>query len=391
MLLKNTTWFAAFFLMMAIMSNCYAINTTLVVGDYASSEHDDPSGDSVFTDNSHNFGQTIAIHKETALRQITVFNWSGIQYVMEMFCNGSGNHTYLQLTHNYISAGKSYNGHPLYKTSIPGFYFTIEMTFLQPAENMTSSTFWFDKTSTPITSEFTEFPSACSRTNVYSNLGKLMYGLKIYAYVDSDFAPTEAQLQSFTLSKNGDSDFYIDNPGSGLSNYKMKFNLAATGLKAVWPTCSASTISGTNVSGSTVKLGSFYPKQIMEGLSPTKFQINLSSCQYINNIEVKLASNNVGTKNTSLLTNNSTSNTKASGIGVLIEGLKSSSSAQMVLKPNDSSSIYKDTTNNTGDGSPVGSATKSLYFQATLKPDGDNPTINPGDFKATAQFSITYP
>ncbi len=230
-----------------------------------SSEHDGPSGDSVFTDNSHNFGQTIAIHKETALRQITVFNWSGIQYVMEMFCNGSGNHTYLQLTHNYISAGKSYNGHPLYKTSIPGFYFTIEMTFLQPAENMTSSTFWFDKTSTPITSEFTEFPSACSRTNVYSNLGKLMYGLKIYAYVDSDFAPTEAQLQSFTLSKNGDSDFYIDNPGSGLSNYKMKFNLAATGLKAVWPTCSASTISGTNVSGSTVKLGSFYPKQIMEG------------------------------------------------------------------------------------------------------------------------------
>ncbi|WGP01594.1 hypothetical protein QGM53_18075 [Salmonella enterica subsp. enterica serovar Adelaide] len=75
MLLKNTTWFAAFFLMMAIMSNCYAINTTLVVGDYASSEHDGPSGDSVFTDNSHNFGQTIAIHKETALRQITVFNW----------------------------------------------------------------------------------------------------------------------------------------------------------------------------------------------------------------------------------------------------------------------------------------------------------------------------
>lgn len=95
MLLKNTTWFAAFFLMMAIMSNCYAINTTLAVGDYASSEHDGPSGDSVFTDNSHNFGQTIAIHKETALRQITVFNWSGIQYVMEMFCNGSGNHTYL--------------------------------------------------------------------------------------------------------------------------------------------------------------------------------------------------------------------------------------------------------------------------------------------------------
>ncbi|EGT0661147.1 fimbrial protein [Citrobacter werkmanii] len=387
----KTKWFAAFFLMMAIMTNCYAMNTTLVVGNVSTSEANGPTGDSVFTDTGHNFGQTIAIHKETALRQIAVFDWSGTQYVTEVYCNGSGNRTYLQLTHNYISANKTYNGHPLYKTSIPGFYFTIQMTFLQPAMNMTSSSFWFDKTTTPITSEFSQAVSNCDKTEHYTNLGVLMYGLKIYAYVDSDFAPTAAQLQSFTLSKNGDSDFYIDNPGSGLLNYKMKFNLAATGLKAVWPTCSASTISGTNVSGSTVKLGSFYPKQIMEGLSPNKFQINLSSCQYINNIEVKLVSNNIGTKNTSLLTNNSTSKTKASGIGVLIEGLKSSSSAQMVLKPNDSSSIYKDTTNNTGDGSPVGSATKSLYFQATLKPDGDSPTINPGDFKATAQFSITYP
>lgn len=385
---KKAKWFAAFFLMMAIMPNGYAINTTLVVGNKG--EGDGPTGDSVFTDSSHSFGQTIAIHKETALRQVAVFDWSGTQYVTEVYCNGGGNHTYLQLTHNYISAGKSYNGHPLYKTSIPGFYFTINMTFLQPATNMTSDTFWFDKTSTTLPSEFTQTTSKCNK-NEYSHLGSLMYGLKIYAYVDSDFAPTEAQLNNFTLSKNGDSDFYIDNPGSGLLNYKIKFNLAATGLKAVWPTCSASTISGTNVSGSTVKLGSFYPKQIMEGLSPVKFQINLASCQYINNIEVKLASNNIGTKNTSLLTNNSTSTTKASGIGVLIEGLKNSVSAQMVLKPNDSNSIYKDTTNNTGDGSPVGSATKSLYFQATLKPDGDNPTISPGDFKATAQFSMTYP
>ncbi len=58
----------------------------------------------------------------------------------------------------------------------------------------------------------------------------------------------------------------------------------------------------------------------------------------------------------------------------------------MVLKPNDSSSIYKDTTNNTGDGSPVGSATKSLYFRATLKPDGDNPTINPVISKPPLNF-----
>lgn len=389
--LKKTKWFLAFTLILTIMADCCAMNTTLVVGNSVTSGNNGPTADSVFTDTGHNFGQTIAIHKETSLRQIAVFDWSGTQYVAEVYCNSGGNHTYLQLTHNYISAGKSYNGHPLYKTSIPGFYFTIQMVFLQPAMNMNSTSFWFDKTSTSITSEFSQSISNCNKTDNYTNLGTLMYGLKIYAYVDSTFAPTEAQLQNFTLSKNGDADFYIDNPGSGLSNHKMKFILPAQGLKAVWPTCSASTISGTNVSGSTVKLGSVYPKQIMEGLSPVKFQINLSSCQYINNIEVKLASNNIGTKNTSLLTNNSTSKTKASGIGVLIEGLKNNVNAQMVLKPNDSSSIYKDTTNNTGDGSPVGSATKSLYFQATLKPDGDSPTINPGDFKATAQFSITYP
>ena len=390
--LKKTTWFAVFFLMIALMPNSYAMDTTLVVGNIASSsDNNGPTTDSVFTDTIHGFGQTIAIHKETSLRQVAIFDWTGTQYVAETYCNGGGNRTYLQLTHNYIPANKTYDGHPLYKTSIPGFYFTVQMVFIQPATKMTQSSFWFDKTTTPITSEFTEKQSSCSKSQ-YTNLGTLMYGLKIYAYVDADFAPTEAQIQSFTLSKNGDSDFYIDNPGSGLSNYKMKFNLAATGLNAVWPTCSASTISGPNVKGSTLDFGALYPKAIMAGLSAVPFQINLTDCTYVKNIEVKLTSTAIG-KDTSLLSNTLTGNTAASGIGVEIQGVQTNLSNQMVLIPGDTNSVYKYSPYASQDdyaGNDNTYTANTLNFLATLKHDS-NQTITPGSFKATGTFQMTYP
>ncbi|HCL5343745.1 TPA: fimbrial protein [Salmonella enterica] len=390
---KQTAWFAAFFLTIALMPDSHAMDTTLVVGKGGSSSSDyGPTTDSIFADTTHAFGQTIAIHKETSLRQVAVYDWSGTQYVAEVYCNGGGNHTYLQLTHNYIPAGKSYNGHPLYKTSIPGFYFTVQMVFIQPAVNMTQSSFWFDKTTTPITSEFTKSEASCSQENKYTNLGTLMYGVKIYAYVDADFAPTEAQIQSFTLSKNGDSDFYIDNPGGGLSNYKMKFNFPAIGLNAVWPTCSASTISGPNVKGSTLDFGAFYAKEIIAGLSAVPFQINLSDCAYIKNIEVKLTSTAIG-KDTSLLSNTLTGNTAVSGIGVQIEGVQTNLSNQMVLIPGDTNSVYKYSPYTSHDayaGSDNTYTANTLNFLATLKPDS-NQTITPGSFKATGTFQITYP
>lgn len=50
----------------------------------------------------------------------------------------------------------------------------------------------------------------------------------------------------------------------------------------------------------------------------------------------------MGSVSKELLANTLTGNDAAKGVGVLIEGLKNTKSAQMVLKPNDATSIYKD-------------------------------------------------
>lgn len=141
--------------------------------------------------------------------------------------------------------------------------------------------------------------------------------------------------------------------------------------------------------GNKVQLGNYLPKSIKDGLAPAKFNINMSQCSYIHNIEVKLTSGKIGTNDKQLLANLETSNA-ASGVGVLIEGLKSNASAQMVIKPNDANSVYKDIMNDPYNESEAGIDNKTLSFQATLKQDG-TADIKPGIFRATGTFQITYP
>lgn len=80
----------------------------------------------------------------------------------------------------------------------------------------------------------------------------------------------------------------------------------------------------------------------------------------------------------------------------MIEGLENSKSALMILKPNDPSSVYKDNTGQTQDNDSdaiypeADGITYPLHFRATLKQDG-NIAIEPGDFKATSTFQVTYP
>ncbi|HDX3229278.1 TPA: fimbrial protein, partial [Escherichia coli] len=125
------------------------------------------------------------------------------------------------------------------------------------------------------------------------------------------------------------------------------------------------------------------------------FDITLQNCIRVRNIETKLISGKVGTENKQLLGNTLTATSAAKGVGVLIEGLANKKSAQMVLKPNDSTSVYKDYEEETDSSDGVypdkGNGTSQpLHFQATLKQDG-NIAIEPGDFKATSTFQVTYP
>lgn len=80
----------------------------------------------------------------------------------------------------------------------------------------------------------------------------------------------------------------------------------------------------------------------------------------------------------------------------MIEGLANRKSALMILKPNDSTSVYKDNTGQAQDHDSDAiypedqGITYPLHFQATLKQDG-NIAIEPGEFKATSTFQVTYP
>ncbi len=125
------------------------------------------------------------------------------------------------------------------------------------------------------------------------------------------------------------------------------------------------------------------------------FDISLQNCIRVRNIETKLVSTKIGIEDKQLLGNTLTGTGGAKGVGVLIEGLATSRSALMTLKPNDATSVYKDyeeeDDNTDGIYPDKGNGTtQPLHFQATLKQDG-NIAIEPGEFKATSTFQVTYP
>lgn len=353
---------------------------------------------------TNSFGKTVAIHKETGLRKVAVYDWSGVNSYGMLYCykDDPVQHP-IKLFHNYISSGLVADGHMLWKSNINGLYFVIEITSLFSAGVSTSALpIWIDK---PSNSGFdTELVysasegGGCSYNSTYYRLGGLNIGFKIHLYADQNFAPTSQQAANFQLSKNGGHgavDFYFHNDTTPNQSHSKKINIIipATGMILAWPTCSASTISGVSgtsvTNGNDVQLGNRLPKDIKAGLAPAKFNINMTQCSYIHNIEVKLASTKIGTNDKQLLGNLETSGA-ASGVGVLIEGLKSSVNAQMIIVPNSANSVYKDIMNDPYSESMTGVDNKSLSFQATLKQDG-SADIKPGKFRATGTFQITYP
>ncbi|EEB9697025.1 fimbrial protein [Salmonella enterica subsp. salamae] len=386
-----------------------ATGSGLIVGNYVSGTDSNPyrsSGPTADVDFEHknSFGKTVAVHKESSLRKIVVFDWSGVQSIGTVYCdNKDNNNPGIRVVHNYISANLNADGHKLWKTNITGLYFALELTTLATA-GVSSKPQWLDNNPGVSGAKATGLvydsgSTACSHNYIYL-LGGLEFGLKIHVYADSSFNPTDTDGTNFQLLKTGGHgavDFYFSNDqsiDSANGRHKINVLISATGLVLTWPTCSTAAkitgVDGTKVINTNqVQLGSYQPKQIKDGLSPAKFSIDMSGCAYVHNIEVKLSTSKTGKNNTELLGNQETSGA-ASGVGVLIEGLKSNASAQMKLLPNNSSSIYKDLINDPYTESIAGVDNYKLNFQATLKQDGSAEII-PGKFRASSTFQISYP
>ena len=356
--------------------------------------------------------RTAAVHEgDSGLRMLVRYNWTGGWDSTQpsdggtkgsLYCT-TGNDNTLNLTHSYGPPyGTTPDGHAMWKTNIDGLYFAMELNgfFIPMADNIRpTGSVWLDGSANGI--EISGTPQAASNCGKASNdskfvlQGGVQFGAYVYLYVDDKFTPL-SKIENFRLRNSANYDFQVTNPTTSQGGgHSIFYRIDPYGFHMQWPTCNARTVSVSGKQVSAVNLGNHYPKAIKDGLTPVPFDINLSGCTYVNNIEIKLSSNDVGVQDKTLLGNNSTDN-PASGVGVRIEGLQNDRSNQMVLPP-DGVTIYKDTNHNDGtaagdigDGSDPGSSTKTLKFQATLKQDG-NQTITPGNVKATGKFTITYP
>ncbi|EMR5618107.1 fimbrial protein [Salmonella enterica] len=380
-----------------------AKNYTYVVGG-APNKNYGPT-DNVTINYAHGMGYAVAYHQENTLRRLVSYDWSldTSSYGGFVYCN-SNDTTYAALTlrHGYgAPAGRTPDGHSMWKTNVNGLYFAIEIYSLYTGYSTleTALPIWLD--SDEIQIKFTpttagNFKTACDNTivNTYVQAGGIGMYMHVNLYADSNFKPSRSTpITDVNFIRTMPYDMRFYNPTTQLSqSFYMDINIDTTSFNGVWPTCTANTVTGTNVKNNTLDFGSYYPKQIIEGLDAVPFQINLTNCDYIRNIEVKLTSGSVGADPT-LLSNTLTGNTAASGIGVQIQGTQNYLSNQMTLIPGDTTSVYKyspyanqsdykdsaDTYNN-----------NTLNFLATLKRD-NNQTITPGSFKATGTFQMSYP
>ncbi|EPQ6908901.1 fimbrial protein [Citrobacter freundii] len=387
-----------------ISAQAQAKHYTYVAGNNNTSDVRGPTSDQIYIQ-PRVMGKTVAYHQENALRELIVYDWNSEDTSAgggEVYCNATeSTDTPFVLEPGYgPPTGKTPDGHDMWKTDVPGLYFAVEFRTLYMSNTNLSmaAPFWLggDKivmTTIPVSS----LKGACDNNmfNTYSKVGGIGFGTYIHLYADATFKPSTTSPTTdvnFPNTKGFDFAFYNEMTELPNGRHKIKFSYNTQGFNAVWPTCTASTISGDKVKNSTLNFGSYYPKQIMEGLNAETFKINLSNCSYIKNIEVKLTSTATGADQ-SLLTNTLTGGTAASGIGVEIQGMQTNLSNQMVLLPNNTSSVYKYSPYASQDAYIDSANTytaNTLTFLATLKHDS-NATITPGSFKATGTFQMTYP
>ncbi|HAO3365156.1 TPA: fimbrial-like adhesin [Escherichia coli] len=419
--------FFRYFLFLALCSCCYtanvgaANNVSYIVGDnYGVGPGNQkwrdtgPNGDVTVKFRYGSGTNNLVFYKPTQLGPTGVsLKWEQLDSASGggfLYCNRSGTSsgTPMSIKHKMVDSGKSYGGHKLLKTSVPGLYYTLAISNIWSAYTFTdinpSGIYIGDATEHffhwHAESEQVLYWSCdnANNKNKYWAVGGVVQTLTIEFYTDTDFNPTTNQRVTLLRTDNYLYSFKGEGVGIGINEHShyLKIDFDLTDIVLTNPTCFTAALSGPSVSGSTVKMGDYSPAQIRNGATAVPFDITLQNCIRVRNIETKLKSNKVGSVSKELLANTLTGNDAAKGVGVLIEGLKNTKSAQMVLKPNDATSIYKDyeTENDTTGGifpdNGNAGTSQPLHFQATLKQDG-NIAIEPGDFKATSTFQITYP
>ncbi|EBY5611010.1 fimbrial protein [Salmonella enterica] len=397
------------FFLLLFTQNCAIAQNTFVYGgnvDGSGKRGPDRDGSQTYT---YSTGNTLVFSRTSTLAPANIkldlggAYWRGATVGL-LYCTRSskGSGGPLTITSGIVDSGYSYGGHKLFKTNLTGLYYTFHVTELHGFHVSSNITEFYLGEQNSLNVTLTDDYGWCNNSSTgktpeyVDTQGALSLMGQIEFFTDATFDP--AGGESITLLTTEDYVFRVknENPGSGISSYNDKIITNLVGVNVTLPTCMTTPVlSGSTVSGSTVKLGSYSPNSIINGATPVQFAIELQNCIRIHNIEVKMASSVTGV-DTSLLGNTIASNA-AQGVGVEISGLANAVSPQMVLIPNDSNSIYKDYEDEEagsngiyGDGGSGSTTSQTLHFQALLKRDG-NSTITSGEFKATSVLTISYP
>ncbi|EBY3114945.1 fimbrial protein [Salmonella enterica] len=386
----------------------YAQTDTFVLGNGEHNyEYGGPSSDGT-NQLIYPSGRTVYFSRTNALAPANVtINWNGAHgsssannslycYVSDQGQSTTGT---LSVESGLVSAG-SYGGVDIFKTNITGLYFSLELrsfgsyTLQVSAPNLQiQNGIMHNVISVSDNGGGCKGPTQ-SGPGYYYTWGGLGYYAAVTFYTDQTYTPGNSTI---TLLKNGDYHvrFWNENVGAGIKSYYLNATFDISAVTVAEPTCTTQPVaSGSSVSGTTVDLGHYSPNDIINGATAVPFSIKLAGCRGLRNINVTLTSTTVA-KTPTLLGNILTSN-KATGVGLEISGAANSYSQQMVMIPNDTTSIYNDQRDTSSDDNIYGSSengvvqSQTLNFLATLKRDGTQ-QIGSGNFKANGIFTIDYP
>lgn len=390
-------------------SASYAQTQTFVLGNYtANYMYGGPTGDGRAT-LTYPSGRTVYFSRTNELAPANVviswndYHGSGSKNTSSLFCNtsdeGTGNP--ISVESGLVSAG-SYGGVDIFKTNITGLYFSLELnsfsaygsglvvtnpTSLQISDGVMHNVISIKDTNGCMGPDSTD-PVG------YFTWGGLGFYLALTFYTDQTYTPGSSTI---SLLKNGDYHIRIwnENPGSGINSYYENVTIDISAVTVAEPTCSTQPVaSGSSVSGTTVNLGSYSPNDIINGATSVPFAINLAGCKGLRNINVTLTTTTTADDPT--LLGNILTTSHATGVGLEIRGAANNHSAEMVMVPNETTSVYNDQRDTSSDDNIYGTSengtvqSQTLNFLATLKRDS-NQKIGSGNFKANGIFTFDYP
>ncbi|EPR5885711.1 TPA: fimbrial-like adhesin, partial [Escherichia coli] len=279
-----------------------------------------PNGDATVIFRYATSTNNLVFYKPTQLGPTGVkLQWSQLDTASGggfLYCNRSDSTSgsAMRIENAMVDSGKMYGSHKLFNTSVPGLYYTLLISNMWSAygtvTNVSSPGIYIGDSAEQYFSWYNPSEDvlywSCNNANStrkYWAVGGIYQTLTIEFYTDTNFDPTVTQQIKLSSSSNYLYSFKAYGAGQGINehSYFIKIDFDLLNVKLTNPTCFTAMLSGTSVTGSTVKMGEYSAEQIRNGATPVPFDISLQNCVRVTNIETKLVSTKVGTENGQLL------------------------------------------------------------------------------------------